>query len=66
MDTNNTNSQPTKEIRLVDIDIKDENIALNVMVGFLHLAQKRGTFSFDESAKILECIQKFQKQEKTD
>lgn len=50
-----------KEIKLVDVPITDENVALNVMVSFLSLAQKRGVFSFDESAKIWECIQKFQK-----
>lgn len=49
------------EIKLVDITIKDENTALNVMVNFLGLAQKRGVFSFDESAKIWECIKMFQR-----
>ena len=49
------------EIKLVDIPIKDENTALNVMVSFLSLAQKRGAFSFDESAKIWECIKMFQR-----
>ena len=54
-------SQPEqKETRLVDIPINDENIALNVMVGFLNVAHKRGTFTIDESAKIWECISKFQ------
>ena len=49
------------EVKLVDIPIRDENTALNVMVSFLSLAQKRGSFSFDESAKIWECIKVFQK-----
>jgi hypothetical protein len=49
-----------KEIRLVDIPINDENVALNVMVGFLNVAHKRGVFTIDESAKIWECISKFQ------
>ncbi len=49
------------EVKLVDIPIRDENVALNVMVNFLGLAQKRGVFSFDESAKIWECIKTFQK-----
>jgi len=49
------------QVKLVDVKIPDENVALNVMVSFLSLAQKRGAFSFDESAKIWECIQKFQK-----
>jgi outer membrane biosynthesis protein TonB len=52
--------QPT-EVRLVDIPIENENVALNVMVGFLNLAHKRGAFTIDESAKIWECISKFQK-----
>ncbi len=53
---------PTKnEVRLVDVQVKDENTALNVMVGFLNLAHKRGVFTIDESAKIWECIKMFQK-----
>jgi len=53
--------EPQQEIKLVDILVKDENTALNVMVGFLNVAHKRGAFLIDESAKIWECIQKFQK-----
>ena len=51
--------KPPAEIRLTDVAITDENVALNVMVSFLNLAQKRGAYSIDESAKIWECIQKF-------
>jgi hypothetical protein len=58
-----TKNVPEKEIRLVDVQVKDENTALNLMVGFLHLAHKRGVFTIDESAKIWECISKFQKKE---
>jgi len=50
-----------KEVRLVDIPIKDENTALNMMVNFLSLAQKRGAFNLEESAKIWECVKVFQK-----
>lgn len=53
---------PPKEMKLVDVPIVDEITALNVMVSFLNLAQKRGSFSFDESAKIWECVKKFQRQ----
>ena len=49
------------QAKLMSIQIVDENIALNVMVSFLNLAQRRGVFSIDESSKIWECIQKFQK-----
>ncbi len=50
-----------KEVRLVDIEIINENVALNVLVSFLNLAQRRGVFTMDESAKIWECVKKFQK-----
>jgi len=54
-------STEKKEVRLVDVVVTDENVALNLMVSFLSLAQKRGAFGIDESSKIWECIQKFHK-----
>ena len=60
-DTSSENPSSEKPVRLVDIDITSENIALNVLIGFLSVAQKRGTFLFDESAKISECIKVFMK-----
>jgi predicted transcriptional regulator len=54
-------TQEQKEVKLVDVAVSDENVALNLMVSFLSLAQRRGCFSFDESAKIWECVKKFQK-----
>jgi hypothetical protein len=48
------------EINLLDAEIKTENDALNILVSFLGLAQSRGIFSITESAKIYECIKKFQ------
>lgn len=53
---------PVKEVRLVDIEVKDENIALNLLVSFVNVAHKKGVYSLDESAKIWECIKMFQKQ----
>ena len=50
-----------KETKLTDVEITNENMALNVLVSFLNLAQRRGVFSMDESAKIWECVKKFQK-----
>ena len=50
-----------KEPKLVDMQIVDENTALTVLVGFITLAHKRGSFGIDESAKIWECIKIFQK-----
>jgi hypothetical protein len=50
-----------KEVKLTEIPITDENVALNVLVSFLNLGQRRGVFNIEESAKIWECIRKFQK-----
>lgn len=49
------------EVRLVDIPVTDEVGALNMLVSFLNLAQRRGIFTIDESAKIWECVKIFQK-----
>ena len=49
------------QTKLVDIPITNENMALNVIISFVSLAQKRGAFSIEESSKIWECIRKFQK-----
>jgi len=65
MNSENTQTQQT-DIKLTEVPINNENVALNVMVSFLVLAQKRGTFTFDESAKIWECIKKFQKPTNTE
>ena len=50
------------EIPLVQRKINDdENIALNILVSFIGLAQRRGAFGLDEAAKIYECIEVFRK-----
>ena len=49
-----------EQVRLVDAVIHDQYVALNVIVGFIGVAQKRGCFAIDESAKIFECIKMFQ------
>jgi hypothetical protein len=64
MNSDNTYSEKStekRELRLVDIPVQNENVALNLMVNFLDLAQKRGCFSFEESHKIWECINQFKK-----
>ena len=53
---------PTQpQVNLIDVQIINENVSLNVIVGFLNLAQKRGSFNVQESSKIWECIKMFQK-----
>ena len=57
-----TEEEPVKQqIRLTEVEIDNEITALNMMVQFLGLAQKRGVFTIDESAKIWECVKKFQR-----
>jgi len=59
METSEKPQQPTPN--LSDVTVTNENEALNMMVSFLHMAQKRGVFNLQESAKIWECVQIFMK-----
>jgi hypothetical protein len=58
--TENTEDNATTQLNVLDVDITNENVALNVLVTFINLAQKRGAFNLNESSKIWECIEKFQ------
>ena len=51
---------PAQQINLLEVDITDEQVALNIIVGFLGVAQRRGVFAMNESAKIFECVNMFQ------
>jgi hypothetical protein len=50
----------TAQTRLVDVPVTNQNEALQLIVTFLNLAQKRGAFTLDESAKLWECVKQFQ------
>ena len=52
--------------QILEAPISNENDALNILIGFLSIAQKRGAFEINESAKIFACIKKFQKNSNTD
>ena len=52
-----------QEVRLTEVDVANENVALNVMVGFLNLSQRRGAFNMEESAKVWECVKMFMRRE---
>ena len=51
--------QNNTSTKLVEQEVTDQNKALNLLVSFIHLAQKRGAFNLDESSKIWECIKFF-------
>jgi len=48
-----------QRINLADIKVTDQNMALNLLVGFLNIAQRRGAFGMDESAKVWEAVKWF-------
>ena len=65
MESTSTTQLPTpcgdkKQVRLVDVPLNSQQDALQLVVTFLNLAQKRGVFTLDESAKLWECIKMFQ------
>ena len=56
-----TEAAPAQEqqVRLVDVPVQNDNVALNLMAAFLNMANRRGAFSLEESAKIHECVKHF-------
>lgn len=44
---------------MLEQPVVDKSSALDLIFGFLQIAQRRGAFSFAESAKIYECFQQF-------
>ena len=53
--------QQQQQVKLADLKVNTENDALNYMVGFLELAQRRGVYTLEEAAKINECVAKFRR-----
>jgi len=56
----NPPAQP--QINLSEIKVDSENTALNLLVSFTSLAQRRGAFNLEEAAKIFECVNMFRRQ----
>ena len=57
--TDSNQQQQTREVNVVDVPVTNENVALNVMVALLNMAQRRGVFTMQESAKAWECVKIF-------
>ena len=53
------NQSLNQKTRIVDMPIKNQNDALNILIAFLTMAQKRGAFALQESAKLWECVKMF-------
>jgi len=62
-----TQSQPQTQQKnnLDDIEVKSQDVALNLMAQFLEVAQKRGAFSIQEASKIYECLKFFKPADST-
>lgn len=58
-----TDEKPVQrqQVSLLSVPVKTENDALNMLVAFLQVAQKRGAFSLEEAGKIMESVNKFQR-----
>ncbi len=53
--TQNQNQQ----VPISEVPITNQNEAFQMIIYFINVAQKRGTYSIDESAKLYECIKIF-------
>ena len=51
--------QQQQQVDLLKLAVSNENQALNGLVAFLNVAQRRGVFTIPEASKINECIQMF-------
>lgn len=58
-----TNAAPAADThhKLTQVVVSNEVDALNLLVQFIGLAQRRGAYTIDEAAKIWECVKFFQK-----
>ena len=50
-----------RQVSILQIPVNTENDALNMLVAFLQIAQKRGAFTLEEAGKIMESVNKFQR-----
>lgn len=53
-------SAPAPPPKLTQIPVDNQNVALNLLINFVNLAQRRGAYTLDEAAKIWECVKMFQ------
>ena len=63
MESNSTTELPTlngekRQTRLVDVPLNTQQDALQLIVTFLNLAQKRGAFSLKEAHTLQEALDK--------
>ena len=59
----NPDQLPKITADLVKMKVDSENVAFNLIIAFIGVAQRRGVFNLEEAAKIFECIKLFKRSE---
>ena len=54
-------TEQQQQVSLMNVPVNSETDALNLMAGFLQVAQRRGAYTLAEAGKIMEAINKFGK-----
>lgn len=54
-------TEQQQQLSLMNVPVNTETDALNLMAGFLQVAQRRGAYTLAEASKIMEAINKFGK-----
>ena len=60
-DASSQQTEQQQQVSLMNVPVNSETDALNVMAGFLQVAQRRGAYTLAEAGKIMEAINKFGK-----
>jgi hypothetical protein len=60
-ENNTTPPQQPPPPSILSLPVETHADALNIMITFLRIANKRGSYTLEESAKIHTCIQMFEK-----
>ena len=53
--------QQQPQVNLAQVTVDSENTALNLLVSFVAVAQRRGAFTLEEASKVFECINVFRR-----
>lgn len=61
MSSQETNPQTQQKVLIKDVQVNNDNTAINLMAFMLELAHRRGAFTLEEASKIHECITQLQK-----
>ena len=58
-ETRNGDGKTDPHVQLMKMPVNNQNDALNCLIGFVGIAQRRGVFALDEAAKAFQCVQMF-------